>query len=41
MITVQFCEIEIFISKSIYKFLIDLIWTNVILKPSIVFCITF
>lgn len=40
-IMVRLCEIKIFISKGIYKFLVDLIWINITLKPSIVFSIIF
>ena len=38
---VRLYEIESFISKNIYKSLVDLIWINVILKPSILFSTTF
>ncbi len=41
IIMVRLCEIEIFISKNIYKSLVDLIWINITLKLSIVFFTTF
>ena len=41
MIMIRLYEIEIFISKSIYKSLVDLIWINILLKLNIVFSTTF
>lgn len=41
MIMIRLYEIKIFISKGIYKSLVNLIWINIIFKSNIVFSITF